>query len=80
MPEPFFQCKERHRLLGVIKLAGYGGSGSVACDRTARILLGYTGLLAQADDRLIDDALPNWRPRYIKSKLTISPVFSSGTA
>jgi hypothetical protein len=55
MAEPGLQLEQRHRLLGVVELAGDGGAGAVAGDVAADIGGGDTGLGAQRrDDGVVD--------------------------
>jgi hypothetical protein len=56
--EPFLQLEERHRLLGVVELAGDGGPGPVAGDVAADVCGGDAGLAAEhRDDGRVDVVL-----------------------
>src|SRR6202011_4330642 len=53
--EPCLQLEQRHRLFGVVELAGDGGAGAVAGDLAADVGGGDTGFSAQRrDDRVVD--------------------------
>ena len=60
MAEPGLQLEQRHRLLGVVELAGDGGAGTVAGDPAPHVAGGDAGLGAQCgNDRAVDVAAGN---------------------
>jgi hypothetical protein len=62
MPEPSLEFKKRHRLFGVVQLAGNRRACTVAGDSAAGIGHRYTGLAAQKRNQRVIDVLGRNRP------------------